>query len=62
MAVKANLGSSSTKIVVGVIVFITGTIKIIKELIVFMGYKASKLEVFRVTITRRVRKSIKVIR
>ena len=62
MAVKANLGSSLTKIVIGVVALIAGTIKIIEELIVFIGYKASKLEVFRVTITRRVRKSIKVIR
>ena len=62
MAVKANLGSSLTKIVIGVVALITSAIKIIEELIVFIGYKASKLEVFRVTITRRVRKSIKVIR
>ena len=64
MAVKANLGSNSTKIVVGVIVFIAGTIKIIKELIVFIRYKVFKLEVFGVTITiaRRVRKGIKIIR
>jgi hypothetical protein len=45
-----------------VVILITSAIKIIEELIVFIGYKASKLEVFRVTITRRVRKSIKVIR
>ena len=51
-----------TKIVIGVVALIAGAIKIIEELIVFIGYKASKLEVFRVTITRRVRKSIKVIR
>ena len=44
------------------VILITSTIKIIEELIVFIGYKASKLEVFRVAITRRVRKSIKVIR
>ena len=62
MAVKANLGSSLAKIVIGVVALITSTIKIIEELIVFIGYKASKLEVFGVTITRRVRKSIKVIR
>ena len=62
MAVKANLGGSLTKIVIGVVTLITSTIKIIEELIVFIGYKASKLEVFRVTITRRVRKSIKVVR
>ena len=77
MAVKANLGSSLTKIVVevvalvassltkiviGVVALIASAIKIIEKLIVFIGYKASKLEVFGVTITRRVRKSIKVIR
>ena len=44
------------------VVLITSAIKIIEELIVFIGYKASKLEVFRVTITRKVGKSIKVIR
>ena len=62
MAVKANLGSGLTKIVVGVVILVAGAIKIVEELIVFIGYKASKLEVFRVAITRRVRKSIKVIR
>ena len=62
MAVKTNLGSSLTKIVIGVVILITGAIKIIEELIVFIGYKASKLEVFRATITRKVGKSIKVIR
>jgi hypothetical protein len=54
VAVKADLGNSSTKIVIGVVVFITSTIKIIEEFIVFIGYKASKLEVFRVTITKSV--------
>ena len=77
MAVKADLGSSLTKIVIGVVALITSSltkmvigvvtlitsaIKIIKELVVFIGYKASKLEVFRVTVTRRVGKSIKVVR
>jgi hypothetical protein len=62
VAVKANLGSSLTKIVIGVVALIASAIKIIEELIVFIRYKASKLEVFRVTITRRIRKSIKVIR
>ena len=48
----------------GVVVLITNTIKIVEELIVFIGYKASKLKVFRVTITvtKRVRKSVKIIR
>ena len=62
VAVKADLGSSSTKIVVGVIALITSTIKIVEEFIVFIGYKASELEVFKVAITEKVRKSVKVIR
>ena len=62
MAVKANLGSSLTKIVIGVVILIASAIKIIEELIVFIGYKASNLGVFRVTIARRVRKSVKVVR
>ena len=66
MAVEANLDGNSTKIVIEVVILITNTIEIIKELIVFIGYKASKLEVFGVTITitiaKRGRKSIEVIR
>ena len=64
MAVKANLGSNSTKIIIGVVALITSTIKIVKELIVFIKYKASKLEVFGVTITitKRVGKGIKIIK
>ena len=64
MAVKANLGNSSTKIVIGVIALITSTIKIIEELIVFIEYKASKLEILGVTIavTKRVKKGVKIIR
>ena len=63
MAVKADLGGGSTKIVIGVITLITGAIEIMEELIVFIGYKASELEVFGVaiTVTKRVRKSIKII-
>jgi hypothetical protein len=45
-----------------VVAFITSTIKIVEELIVFIKYKASKLEVFRVAITGKVKKSIEVIR
>jgi hypothetical protein len=45
-----------------VVVFIASAIKIIKELVVFIRYKASKLEVFRVAIAGKVRKSIEVIR
>ena len=64
MAVKADLGNSLTEIVIGVVIFITNIIEIVKEFIVFIGYKASELEVFRVviTITKRVEKSIEVIR
>ena len=66
VAVKANLSSGSTKIVIGVVALVTSAIKIIEELIVFIGYKASKLEVFRViitiAITKRVGKGIKIIR
>ena len=64
MAVKADLGNSSTKMVIGVVALITSTIKIIEELIVFIGYKASELKVFKVaiTVTKRVGKGIKIIR
>ena len=63
LAVEANLGGGLTKIVIGVVVFIISAIKIIEELIVFIGYKASKLEVFKITITvtKRVKKSIKIV-
>ena len=46
------------------VTLIINTIKIIEELIVFIGYKASKLKVFGVTITitKRVGKGIKIIR
>ena len=47
--------------VIGVVILVASAIKIIEELVVFIGYKASKLEVFRVTITKRVRKSVKVV-
>jgi hypothetical protein len=59
--VKADLGSSLAEIVIGVVIFIISAIKIIKELVVFIRYKASKLEVFRVTVTGKVGKSIKVV-
>ena len=66
MAVKADLGNSLTKIIIGVVMLVTNTIKIMEELIIFIGYKASKLEVFGVTvaiaITRRVGKGIKIIK
>ena len=66
MAVKADLDSSSTEIVIGVVTLITNTIKIVEELIIFIGYKASKLKVFRVTvavtITKRVGKGVEIIR
>jgi hypothetical protein len=62
VAVKANLGSSSTKIVIGVVALITSTIEIIEELVVFIGYKVSNLEVFGVTITEKVGVSVKIIK
>ena len=62
MAVKADLGSGLAKIVIGVVIFITSTIKIIEELVVFIRYKVSELEVFGVIITGKVGKSIKVIK
>ena len=63
MAVKADLGSNLTEIVIGVVTLVTNTIKIVEELVIFIKYKVSKLEVFRVTVTiaKRVKKSIKVI-
>ena len=51
MAVEANLGSNSTEIVIGVIILITNAIKIVEELIVFIGYKAFELKVFKIIIT-----------
>ena len=64
MAVEADLNSSLTKIVIGVVALITNTIKIMEELIVFIGYKVSELKVFKiiVTVAKRVGKSIKVIK
>ena len=58
------MGSSSTEIVVGVVVLVTNTIKIMEELVVFIKYKVSKLKVFGVTIaiTKRVKKGVKIIR
>ena len=61
VAVKANLGSGLTKIVIGVVIFIISTIEIVEELIIFIRYKASKLEVFGVVVAGKVGKSIKVI-
>ena len=64
MAVKADLGSNLTEIVVGVVALITNAIKIMEELVVFIKYKASELKVFRVTVAvaKRVGKSIKIIK
>ena len=64
MAVKVNLSSGSTEMVVGVVILIASTIKIIEELIVFIRYKASKLEVFRVAvaITKRVKKGVEIVK
>ena len=62
MVVKTNLGGSLAKIVIGVVIFIISAIKIVEELIVFIKYKVSELEVFGVIITGKVGKSIKVIK
>ena len=66
VAVEADLGSSSTEMVVGVVILVASTIEIVEELVVFIGYKASKLEVFGVTvavaIAKRVGKGVKIIR
>ena len=62
VAIKANLGSGLTKIVIKVVAFIASAIEIIKEFIIFVRYKAFKLKVFRVAVTGKVKKSIKVIR
>ena len=51
MAVEVNLGNNSTEIVIGVIILITNAIKIVEELIVFIGYKAFELKVFNIIIT-----------
>ena len=59
MAVKANLGSSLTKIVIGVVTFITNAIEIVEELTVLIRHKASKSEVFRVIIAKKIRESIR---
>ena len=61
VAVKANLGGGLAKIVIGVVAFIINTIEIVEELIVFIRYKVFKLEVFGVTVAKKVRKSIKVV-
>ena len=61
VAVEADLGGGLTEIIVEIVALIAGAIEIIEELIVFMGYKASKLELFGVTVAGRVRKSIKVV-
>jgi hypothetical protein len=61
VAVKTDLGSGSTEIVIGVITLITSTIEIIKELVVFIGYKISNLKVFEVAITEKVGASVEII-
>ena len=50
--------------VIGVVTLITNTIKIMEELVVFIGYKVFKLKIFRViiAIAKRVKKSVKIIR
>ena len=58
MAVKADLDSGSTKIVVRVVALVASAIKIIEELIVLIRYKASKLKVFRVAVARKIGESV----
>ena len=62
MAVKANLGGGLTEIVIKVITFIASAIEIVEELIMFIKYKVSELEVFRVIVTKKIKKSVKVIK
>ena len=59
--VKANLGGGLAKIVIEVVIFVASAIEIVEELIVFIRYKASELEVFGVTITKKIRKSVEVV-
>ena len=63
MAVEANLGSGSTEMVIGVVILVVNTIEIIEELVVFIGYKVSKLKVFKVAIAiaRRVRRVLRLL-
>ena len=44
------------------VIFITSAIKIVEEFIIFVRYKASKLEVFGVAVAKKVGKSVKVVR
>ena len=62
MVVKADLGGGLTKMVIKVVAFVAGAIEIVKELVVFMGYKASELKVFGVTIAGQVGESVELIR
>jgi hypothetical protein len=62
VAVEADLGSGLTEIVIGVVVFVTSAIKIMEELVVFIGYKVSDLEVFKVAITEKVGVSVEIIK
>ena len=59
--VVANIAGGLTEVVVGVVALVAGAIEIVEELIVFVGYKASELEVFGVTVAGKVGKSVEVI-
>jgi len=61
VAVEADLGGGLTEMVVGVVALVAGAIEIAEELVVFVGYKASELELFRVAVAGRVGKSVKVV-
>ena len=52
MAVKADLGSGLTEIVIKVVILIADAIKIVGELIVLIQDKVSKLEVSKLEVSR----------
>ena len=62
VVVKTDLGGSLTEMIVEAVTLVTGAIKIVEELVVFVGYKASKSEVFGVTVAERVGESVKLVR
>ena len=65
VAVEADLGGGSTEMVVGVVALVAGAIEIVEELVVFVGYKASELEVFgvavAVAVAERVGKGVEIV-
>jgi hypothetical protein len=61
VGVVALVAGGSTEMVVGVVALVAGAIEIVEELVVFVGYKASELEVFGVAVAGRVGKSVEVV-